>query len=191
MKATGNSIFLLASVACLLTLQSTRLWAEEKIEIIERPLLGDDIPAIRLEPSTEEHEHDIHQKKEPVLLPGQKGKPLIGDRKGNVENGEETYKKFCIFCHGRKGLGDGPTVIGLNVPPPSYSRDKGLLFMEDQEIFEVITYGRKTNYQLEMPAWGPILSVEERLDVLAYIKELARLTKDEIKEKDNDEDHKH
>ena len=179
MKITGNSIFLLALVACLFALQSTQLWGEEKIEIIERPLLADDIPAIRLKPSTEKHGHDEHKKKEPVLLPGQKGKLLIGDRKGNPENGEGIYKKFCVYCHGRKGLGNGPTVIGLNVPPPSYSRDKGLLFMTDQEIFEVITYGRKTNYQLEMPAWGPILSVEERLDVVAFIKELARLTKNE------------
>ena len=191
MKTTGNSIFLLALAACLLTLPSTQLWGEEKIEIIDRPLLGDDIPAIRLAPSTEEHEHDTHKKKEPVLLPGQKGKLMIGDRKGNPENGEGIYKKFCIFCHGRKGLGDGPTVIGLNVSPPSYLRDEGILSMTDQEIFEVITYGRKTNYQLEMPAWGPILSVEERLDAIAYIKELARLTKKEMEETDRHEDHAH
>ncbi len=66
-----------------------------------------------------------------------------------------------------KGLGDGPITIGLEVSPPSYIRENGILYMTDQEIFETITYGRKTHSSLYMPPWGPSLSEIDRISVIA------------------------
>ncbi|MFQ5586458.1 MAG: c-type cytochrome [Thermodesulfobacteriota bacterium] len=186
---TGRCIpFLTILLVLILASSGGNLWGEEKIETIERPLLGDDIPAIRVK--SKEHDHSKHKKREPVILPGPEGKFQIGERKGNPAEGEEIFKELCIFCHGKKGLGDGVTVIGLKAKPKSFIRKKGILTMKDQEIFDIITYGVKTSYQLNMPAWGPRLTVEERLDVLAYIKKLAKKTKREVEEKGADEEHK-
>ena len=165
---------------------------EEEVEVIKRPLLADDIPAMRVKPSAKEHDHSKHKKREHVIQPGADGKLQIGDRKGDPRKGDEIYKKSCIYCHGKEGLGDGITVIGLRVKPKSFIRKEGVLYQKDQELFDTITYGVKTNYQLDMPAWGPNLSVEERLDVLAYVKELAKKTKKATGEEEgSDEKHTH
>jgi mono/diheme cytochrome c family protein len=178
---------LIILLALLCTFSTSPVQGEEKIEVIKRPLLADDLPSIRVE--QKEHDHSKHKKRVPVLQPGAEGKFQIGDRKGNSVEGEKLYKKSCIYCHGKQGMGDGITVIGLRVKPKSFLRKEGLLTMKDQEIFDIITYGVKTNYQLNMPAWGPNISIEERLNVLAYIKQLAKKSKREVGEKGKDEEH--
>ena len=132
------------------------------------------MPGMKSKSTKEKHDHTKHKKKEPVVLPGAKGKVSISNRKGDPENGSRIFKKYCIYCHGKTGLGDGPIVIGLEVSPPKYMREEGILYMNDQQTFDIITYGVQTNYQLEMPTWGPILPESDRLDVIAYIKDLAK-----------------
>lgn len=163
---------LIPLVAFLLLLSSEKLQGEE-VQKPERPLLGNDIPIIRDESSDKEGVEYEKRKKIPVMLPGPEGKFLIGSRKGDPDKGKEVYEKSCIYCHGKKGLGDGVTVIGLKVSPPSFIKDDGILQKTDQEIFDIITYGIIGNYQLDMPAWGPTLTVDDRLNVIAYIKEMA------------------
>jgi len=186
-----HASLLIILLALICTFSTSTVRAEEEIEVIDRPLLADDMPAVRVKPSAKEHDHSKHKARVPVLLPGAEGKFQVGDRKGNSVEGEKLYKKSCIYCHGRKGLGDGITVIGLRVKPKSFIRKEGILHMKDQEIFDIITYGVKSNYQLNMPAWGPNLSIEERLNVLAYIKQLAKKSKREVGKKGTDEEHTH
>jgi mono/diheme cytochrome c family protein len=157
-------------------LQSSKLWGAEDIKTNEKPAIANDSPAIAKETSP--------KKKDPVLLPSAEGKQLIGNRKGNPSWGKMIFEKHCFYCHGKKGLGDGPITIGLEVSPPSYIRENGILYMTDQEIFETITYGRKTHSSLYMPPWGPNLSEIDRISVIAYIKQLARKTKKEMEEKE-------
>ncbi len=118
----------------------------------------------------------------PVLLPGPGGKELIGETIGEFggepANGRPIYEKYCVYCHGKTGLGDGMAAVGLKPSPADLSQSFLLweeLEMEDykrleQKLFDIITYGSKGSDELHMPAWGPVLSRGERLDVLAYIK---------------------
>jgi mono/diheme cytochrome c family protein len=164
---------LIPLVAFLLLLSNEKLQGGE-VRKPERPLLGNDIPIIRDETSDKEGMEYKKRKKIPVILPGPEGKFLIGSRKGDPDKGKEVYEKCCIFCHGKKGFGDGVMVIGLKVSPPSFIEDDSILQKTDQEIFDIITYGVVGNYQLDMPAWGPAITVDNRLNVIAYIKKRAK-----------------
>ncbi len=127
------------------------------------------------------HDHSKHKVKVPVYKPTKESVVEIGSRTGDVERGRRLFESNCVFCHGRRGLGDGPIVIGLDAAPPPYFREGGILYMTDQEIFNVVSYGTITSEQIEMPAWVLSLTEDERLDAIAYVKELAARTRDEMK----------
>ncbi|MCP3677100.1 MAG: c-type cytochrome, partial [Deltaproteobacteria bacterium] len=128
-------------------------------------------------------DHSKHKIKLPVVMPAKGSMVMIGNKKGNIEKGRKVFQNHCVYCHGNKGLGDGPITLGLDASPPSYFREGGILDMSDQEIFNIISYGTKLSEEIEMPAWVWILSKEDKLDVIAYIKDLAESSRDEMKEK--------
>ena len=113
-----------------------------------------------------------------VLIPGSGGKETVGTLKGDPLKGEIIYKKYCVYCHGKKGYGDGMAAIALKPSPAvlnnSFMGWKRLGNEEykklEQRLFEIITYGSKGSPELNMPAWGPVISREDRVHVLSYIK---------------------
>lgn len=167
--------FLIPLVAFLLLFYSVKLQGED-VQKLRRPLLGNDLPVIKEDTGSQ------GLKKKPVMLPGSDGKLLIGSRRGNPNRGKMVFEKYCFYCHGKRGLGDGFTVIGLKISPPSFIKDGSILEKSDQEIFDTVTYG-VSNFELDMPAWGPILTVEDRLNVIAYIKKMASKLRKEMKVK--------
>jgi mono/diheme cytochrome c family protein len=84
-----------------------------------------------------------------------------------IEEGKVLFTKFCMHCHGEKGLGDGAVVTnGGYPPPPAYNGTqlKGLL---EGKMFHTITYGKG--------AMGPHnsqLTKLERWKVIQYVKVL-------------------
>lgn len=114
----------------------------------------------------------------PVLLPGPEGKELVRAGTGNVEEGMAVYKKYCVYCHGREGRGDGMAAIALSPSPADFSKLSAAWqgAGQDQRLFDIITYGSKGSRQLDMPAWGPVISRQGRLNVLAYIKTMFNKT---------------
>ena len=82
--------------------------------------------------------------------------------------GEETFRRFCVVCHGEEGRGDGQAAIGLKPPPADFTNPEGLVGLSDEEVVAVITGGRGF-----MPAFGPILSEEVLPDLVAYLRELS------------------
>ncbi len=187
------SVFVLSVVLSFFAVYKGNLFAEEELEVIKRPLLGNDLPAYRVKRSEDKdhaHDHKKHKKK-PVLLPGPQGKVLIGENwKGDPVKGKEIYKKYCFYCHGRTGHGDGMTVVALSTSPADFTRPEGVFGEStDQQNFDYITYGVISSYHLNMPAFGPILTVQERLDVLAYLKELLKGQLSKKKEESSHEGH--
>jgi polyferredoxin/mono/diheme cytochrome c family protein len=180
MKSKKSRIFLIPLLAFLLVLQSVRLMGAGPQDM-QMPMPGGEMPA--MEDDSMKHDHSQHKVKEPVLMPTMEGMVKVGERKGELEAGRRIFKKHCVYCHGTKGLGDGPITIGLDAAPPAYFRENGILYMSDQDIFNIVSYGTKTSKEIQMPAWTGILTEEERLDVVAYIKDLAETTKLEMKEK--------
>ena len=84
----------------------------------------------------------------------------------NLARGEQVYKRYCAGCHGASGQGDGYRILGAD---PADFTAPATKEKSDAVLLETIHEG-----ELKMPAWKPRLSQEEVLDVLAYIRELAR-----------------
>jgi mono/diheme cytochrome c family protein len=93
--------------------------------------------------------------------------------KENLDAGKVLYTTHCINCHGEKGAGDGNLVVladGSDGPytavPPAYS--KRLAEINDGQIFYSVSYGKGM-----MGGYGYSLNVNERWQVIHYIKSLA------------------
>jgi mono/diheme cytochrome c family protein len=82
---------------------------------------------------------------------------------GNPKTGRTIYDKHCTACHGKSGKGIG-TLPDLSDPATLAGRS-------DAQLFDKITNGGRGS---GMPAWGSVLSEQQRWDVLAYMKTLAR-----------------
>lgn len=80
--------------------------------------------------------------------------------------GYDQYLVNCRHCHGTAGYGDG-TVVQRGFPrPPSYHQER-LRKAADGRIFEVITKGHG-----RMPAFGSLISVEDRWAIVAFVRAL-------------------
>jgi len=87
-----------------------------------------------------------------------------------IAEGKEIFTKFCEHCHGKSGMGDGPTVTAGHPPPPAYS-SASLQNLPEGKMFHTITYGK--NF---MGPHASQLSVEERWKVIRYVQTLQNPT---------------
>ncbi|GMR04299.1 MAG: hypothetical protein BMS9Abin23_0192 [Thermodesulfobacteriota bacterium] len=100
-----------------------------------------------------------------------------GGNPGDLVSGKKIYQKYCHFCHGRSGMGDGPIGIAITPKPVDFVHDRKRMSKPDEKLFESITNGIRKEIggkEMAMPAWGGILSEKERWDVLKYVRELER-----------------
>lgn len=98
-------------------------------------------------------------------------------RQGNAEKGRIVYDKYCFYCHGREGRGDGAIGIAVTPHPADFVGDKRKMAKSDEELFKSISEGIRREVgsdEMAMPRWKDILSEEERWDALAYVRELSR-----------------
>ena len=84
----------------------------------------------------------------------------------SVVRGKKIYRSRCAVCHGRKGLGDGPGGKAL-VPKPESLLTPLVLNQTDGEIYWKISNGRN-----DMIKWDPILSEQQRWDLVNYIRKM-------------------
>lgn len=77
--------------------------------------------------------------------------------------GLELYTEYCAGCHGYEGEG-GQT--------PSLKDDRWEFGGGDADILKIISTG---NTNVGMPGFGDVLSVQDKSDLLAYIRKGARL----------------
>lgn len=82
-----------------------------------------------------------------------------------LQKGTALYGRFCFPCHGGTGKGDGP--VGQVIKGvPSFSAGR-YSTMTEGHIFHVVTYGKG-----RMGSYASQLSIEERWEIVEYIKEL-------------------
>ena len=81
---------------------------------------------------------------------------------GKASAGKAIYLKHCASCHGKTGEG-----LGTLSTLPNFKDVKHMASRTDQQLFDNITHGGRGT---GMPAWGKILSEQNRWDVLAYIR---------------------
>lgn len=98
-------------------------------------------------------------------------------RQGSAEKGRIVYDKYCFYCHGRQGRGDGAIGIAVTPHPADFVRDTRKMEKSDEELFKSISEGIRREIgseEMAMPRWKDILTEEERWDALAYVRELSR-----------------
>lgn len=91
----------------------------------------------------------------------------------DLEQGKDIYFKYCHFCHGQKGYGDGPVGIALSPHPANFVEDRKRMAKTDEEMFKSVSEGIHRDIggeAMSMPRWQDILTDEERWNVLAYIR---------------------
>ncbi|HEY5595114.1 MAG TPA: cytochrome c [Nitrospiria bacterium] len=89
----------------------------------------------------------------------------LAETRGDAKVGKGIYMKNCASCHGQKGEG-----LGLLSTLPNFADAKSMMGKTDKELFDKITTGGKGT---GLPAWGKLLTEQERWHVLAYIRALS------------------
>lgn len=96
--------------------------------------------------------------------------------KGDLSVGKRVYNKYCYYCHGTEGRGDGAVAMGLTPHPANFVKDAERMKKSDKELFESIAKGIHREIggdELAMPQWNLILTEDEIWSVLAYIRHLS------------------
>jgi cytochrome c len=85
--------------------------------------------------------------------------------------GKFLYERFCVYCHGDKGDGQGKLVASgkYSATPPNYADKLKEGVLTDGHIYWVITYGKGN-----MGSHAGQVSPEERWKIIQYVQRLAR-----------------
>jgi len=87
----------------------------------------------------------------------------------NQERGQKLYDIYCIVCHGKDGLGNGPVVGPGRFPAPTSLHDATVKAYKDGSFYQVITNGKG-----KMPAYAGKIEPEDRWAVVNYVRALQR-----------------
>ncbi|MGH7895996.1 MAG: FTR1 family protein [Candidatus Binatia bacterium] len=80
--------------------------------------------------------------------------------------GQALFAENCASCHGEHGGGDGAESRRLALTPANFT-DRAFMRAETpDDFFNVLTLGRRRS---GMPAWGDVLSLQERWDVIRFV----------------------
>src|SRR4030067_3477490 len=96
---------------------------------------------------------------------------------GDPEKGKVIYEKYCFYCHGREGRGDGAISIAVSPHRADFFGDKKRMAKSDNELIKSISEGIHRDIgseEMAMPRWKDILNEEDLRNVLAYIRQLSR-----------------
>jgi mono/diheme cytochrome c family protein len=126
--------------------------------------------------------HDADKWQEEFDRAGKEIKDPLPYTDENLAEGARLFNIDCTPCHGTKGDGAGQLVElpnGSEGPfasrPPDYKTR--LPQVNDGNIFYVVSYGKNM-----MGGYGFQLSVKERWQIIHYIKKLAGINPEQIKE---------
>jgi cytochrome c len=120
----------------------------------------------------EMHYHQSQKYQEPDRLDSPSTAIAFYDRKAS-KSGQELYIINCAMCHGASGNGDGTVLVTLKEkydykpimdPDLTSASAQGL---PDQAISVIVSNGLQV-----MPTFKSLLSVEERLLVIEYVRQL-------------------
>lgn len=87
----------------------------------------------------------------------------------HLAHGEWLFQTYCMPCHGKGGNGDGPVAFQMIIPPPD------LTFAQPSQRSDGYLYATIRNGGVVMPAYADAMSVEERWQVVLYLRKLQGL----------------
>ena len=91
----------------------------------------------------------------------------------DAARGEALYKRYCRGCHGEEGKGEGV----LFAPPVNDFTKKGYIdqLPDSYLLLAIAKGGPAINNSSYMPGWEGALSMQEMLDLIAYLRSLGNL----------------
>jgi len=96
--------------------------------------------------------------------------PVAADE-ASLERGQQQYTTLCATCHGDGGMGDGPAGVALN-PAPAAIAHTSQMMGDDYLFWRISEGGAFDPFNSTMIAWKPVLSEEQRWDVINYVRAL-------------------
>ena len=84
-----------------------------------------------------------------------------------LKEGKVLYTRYCIHCHGEKGMGDG--LVGIAYKGVTAYNSRAVKNRSEGEIFHVITHGKG-----RMWAHGSQVSIENRWKIVKYVQTLQK-----------------
>jgi len=88
-----------------------------------------------------------------------------------VTKGEVIYSRYCSFCHGESGEGDGLNAFSIPVKPRNFNDQNTMAQKSDAELEKVILSGGVSQGLSQyMPAFGKTLSNLEAKYLIRYIR---------------------
>jgi len=84
-------------------------------------------------------------------------------------HGQALYRQYCVACHGENGVGEFAWQSRSRAAPPLDSSGHAWHHEDDQLVRMILD---KPAPDSKMPAWREVLSRDDALDLLAYIKTL-------------------
>lgn len=86
-----------------------------------------------------------------------------------VARGRAVYDEHCTRCHGAGGLGDGPDLKELNLPPADLVHMLDMLPMNDDYFLWTIAEGG-VPFGSQMPAFKDVLARDDIWRVIAFMR---------------------
>jgi mono/diheme cytochrome c family protein len=93
--------------------------------------------------------------------------PVVPEGFETYRAGGAIYARYCSGCHGEMGNGAGPVGHLLSPEPRDFTDPAWMAHASDLYLYSVITNGKAGT---AMPAFGSVLSPEERARVLRYVR---------------------
>lgn len=89
------------------------------------------------------------------------------------EAGRLLFLRYCVFCHGSSGDGNGINAPNVAVPVPDFTRREWPGARSDVELAERIAGGARSAGRPPLcPAWGSRLDASELHAIVAYVRTL-------------------
>ena len=87
--------------------------------------------------------------------------------KDSIKRGKSLYTKNCQKCHGKTGVGDGPTAKKLNIKPANLQNITN-------DVTNTYLVVQINNGKGDMPRWQDFLTTEQSYDLTNYIRTLKK-----------------
>ena len=84
-----------------------------------------------------------------------------------LKEGKVLYTRYCVHCHGEKGMGDG--LVGITYKGVTAYNSRAVKNRSEGEIFHAITHGKG-----RMWAHGSQVSIENRWKIVKYVQTLQK-----------------
>jgi high-affinity iron transporter len=82
------------------------------------------------------------------------------------ERGRAVFMENCVGCHGETGRGDGPSAATLAKKPADFTDPAFMRGETPLDFMHVVSVGKRLG---GMPAWGDVLTAQERWDAVSYV----------------------